>query len=203
MDGGRVLRALLSFIKPEDQATRMAAWMGRMVAISLGLYGLLFSEFMLVFFAFFIWLGATQESTAAAGRTLTHGMPVRAAMVTKFHTLDHGATVQDAADLLLATEQQDFPVLHGDEVVGLLDRNGLLRALASAGPDAYVAGVMDRDYLMIEPDADLSEILPLMSRVGHCALVMDGEHLAGLLTTDNLSEFLLLRRVGLEMAVVA
>ena len=41
MDGGRVLRALLCMIRPEDEATRIAAWMGRMLAISMGLYGLL------------------------------------------------------------------------------------------------------------------------------------------------------------------
>ena len=79
MDGGRLLRALLSFIRPKDEATRIAAWMGRAVAFSLGLYGLVGGQFMLVFFAFFIWVGAAQESAAAMGRTLTNGIPVRAA----------------------------------------------------------------------------------------------------------------------------
>ena len=51
MDGGRLLRALLTFMRPEDEATRIAAWMGRVVAFSLGLYGLVTGEFMLVFFA--------------------------------------------------------------------------------------------------------------------------------------------------------
>jgi Zn-dependent protease len=201
MDGGRLLRALLSFIRPEDEATRIAAWMGRAVAFSLGLYGLVGGEFMLVFFAFFIWVGAAQESAAAMGRTLTHGIPVRAAMITEFHRLDHGDTVRDAANLLLSTAQQDFPVLHADQVVGLLDRNLLLKALAAEGPEAYVAGVMDREYLAIEPGTDLAETLPLMARAGRCALVMDGSRLVGLLTTDNLSEFLLLRRFGMEPVV--
>ena len=198
MDGGRILRALLTYVRPEDEATRIAAWMGRMLAISMGLYGLLGAHFMLVFFSLFIYLGAAQESIAALGRTLTQGIPIRAAMVTEFHTLDHGNTIRDAANLLLSTAQQDFPVMHGDQVVGLLGRNLLLKALASEGPDAYVAGVMDRDFLALEPDADLSPVLPLMARAGRCALVMDGNRLAGLLTTDNLSEFLLLRRSGLE-----
>ncbi len=200
MDGGRLLRALLTFMRPEDEATRIAAWMGRVVAFSMGLYGLVTGEFMLVFFAFFIWLGAAQESAAATGRTLTNGIPVRAAMITEFHHLEHGDTVRDAANLLLSTSQQDFPVMHGEEVIGLLDRNRLLRALASEGPDAYVSGVMDRDFLALEPAADLAETLPLMAR-GRCALVQDGQHLVGLLTTDNLSEFLLLRRFGMEPVI--
>lgn len=200
MDGGRILRALLSYIRPEDEATRIAAWMGRMLAISMGLYGLLASQFMLVFFALFVYLGAAMEFAAALGRSLTHGVPVRAAMMTEFHTLEHGKTIKDAANMLLATSQQDFPIVHGDQVVGLLGRNLLLKALAAEGPDAYVAGVMDRDFLAIEPENDLAEVLPLMAQAGRCALVMDGEKLVGLLTTENLSEFLLLRRFGMEPA---
>ncbi len=201
MDGGRILRALLSLIRPEDQATRTAAWMGRMLAISMALYGLLAPQLMLVFFAFFIYLGAAQESAAAMGRTLTNGIPVRAAMMTQFHTLDHGNTIRDAANLMLSTSQQDFPVIHGDQVVGLLGRNLLLKSLAAEGPDAYVAGVMDREFLSLDPAADLASILPLMAQSGRCALVMDQAKLLGLLTTDNLSEFLLLRRFGMEPAV--
>jgi Zn-dependent protease/CBS domain-containing protein len=198
MDGGRILRALLSFVRPADEATRMAAWMGRALAISMGLYGLISAQFLLVFVAFFVYLGAAQEGVAAMGRQLTHGIPVRAAMITRFERLGHGDTVRDAANLLLATSQQDFPVMHGDQVIGLLGRNLLLKALAQEGPDAYVAGVMDRDYLTLDPSADLAEILPLMAQAGRCALVMDGDALVGLMTTENLAEFLMLRRVGME-----
>ena len=133
-----------------------------------------------MFFAFFIYLGAAQEGAAALGRTLTHGIPVRAAMITEFHTLGHGNTVRDAANLLLSTSQQDFPVMHGDQVVGLLGRNLLLKALAAEGPDAYVAGVMDREFLQLEPESDLAEVLPLMAQAGRCALVMDGTKTDGL-----------------------
>ena len=201
MDGGRLLRALLSYVRPENEATRTAAWMGRMLAISMGLYGLLASQFMVVFFALFIYLGAAQESVAALGRTLTRGIAIRAAMVTEIHTLEHGATVRDAANLLLSTSQQDFPVMHGNQVVGLLGRNLLIRGIAAEGPDAYVAGVMDRNYLELDPNEDLADILPLMAQAGRCALVIENGALLGLLTTDNLSEFLLLRRCGMEPVV--
>jgi Zn-dependent protease len=200
MDGGRVLRALIARYKPEDEATRMAAAAGRMLAIVMGLFGLLSAQFMLVFIAFFVYLGAAQEGAAAMGRVLTHGIPVRAAMVTDFRTLPHGSTIRDAANLLLATSQQDFPVMYGDRVMGLLPRNGLLRALASEGPDAYVSGAMNREFATVSPDMDLAAALPAMAQAGSCALVMDGDKLVGLLTTENLSEFLLLRRFGMQPA---
>lgn len=202
MDGGRVLRSVLSRFKTEQDATRIAAWCGRTLAFSMGLYGLLSMHFMLVFVAFFVYLGAAQEGAAAMGRSLTQGIPVRAAMVTEYRTLGHGNTVRDAANLLLATSQQDFPIVHGDRVIGLLGRNALLRAMASRGPDAYVAGVMDREYSRLSPDMDLSEVLPLMAQTGACALVMQDDLLLGLLTSENLSQFLLLRRFGMQPSEV-
>jgi len=199
MDGGRMLRAILSCFKPEAEATRIATWSGRMLAISMGLYGFIYMP-MLAFVAFFIYMGAASEGAASRGRSLTQGIPVRSAMITEYHTLNHGSTIRDAANLLLSTSQQDFPVMLGDQVIGLLGRNALLRGMALEGPDSYIAGFMDRDFPRVGPDKDLSEVLPLMPQSGACALVMQEDKLLGLLTSENLSKFLLLRSVGLQPA---
>ncbi len=195
MDGGRVLRSLLARWRPEDEATRISAATGQALAVALGLFGLLSANFLLVFVAMFVYLGAAQEGAVARGRILTVGFPARAAMVTDFRTLQHGDTIRDAGNLLLATSQQDFPVIHGGSVVGLLTRNLLVRAMLSQGPDAYVAGAMDRNFVRVPPDMDLSEAFAKMG--GSCALVMDGDNLLGMLTSENLSEFLLLRQISL------
>jgi Zn-dependent protease len=200
MDGGRILRAILSRFKTEEDSTRLAAWIGRMIAISLALYALFSGHYLLVFAAFFIYIGAAQEAAASLGRALTLGIPVRAAMVKEFHTLSHASTIREAIDMSLACSQQDFPVVHGGAISGILNRNALLHALASEGPDAYIVGVMDRQYISLTPDLDLSAALPVMARSGSCALVMKDEELVGLLTTENLSHFLALRRFGLEPA---
>jgi len=196
MDGGRILRSLVALRRPHHEATRVAAATGRWLAIGVGLYGMLSANFLLLFMALFVYLGAVQESAAATGRFLTQGIPVRAAMVTEFRTLTHGDTIRDAATLLLATSQQDFPVLHGGQVVGLLSRTALLKGLASEGPEAYVASAMDRDFVRLGPDQELARVLPTALRSGSCALVMEEDRLLGLLTAENLSEFLLLRRFG-------
>lgn len=202
MDGGRLLRSILSRRMPEDRATQIAARSGRFLAIGMGLYGLISMHFLVVFVAFFVYLGAAQESAAAIGRALTQGIPVRDAMVRRIHTLEHSNTIGDAARLLLETSQQDFPVLHGDQVTGLLGRAELLRAMAVEGSEAYVAGAMSRDFLRLDPNTDLSEILPQMAHAGACALVMEGDALVGMLTAENLSEYLLLRRFGMTPSSV-
>jgi Zn-dependent protease len=197
MDGGRMLRAVLSRLKSEYEATRIATWSGRMLAISMGLYGIIYFP-LLTIVAFFIYLGAANEGAASRGRSLTQGIPVRAAMMTEYRTLTHGATIREAANLLLSTSQQDFPVVLGDQVLGLLGRNALMRGMAQAGPEAYIAGYMVREYPSVPPDKDLAEILPLMAHSGACVLVMQDDRLLGLLSSENLSQFLLLRSVGLE-----
>ncbi len=196
MDGGRILRSLLALKRPEDEATRIAATAGRFLAAAVGLFGLLSANFMLVFVALFVYLGAAQEGAAITGRILTSGFPVRAAMITDFRTLSHGDTIRDAGNLLLSTSQHDFPVMHGDQVLGLLTRAALVRAMLTGGPEAYVAGAMDRNFLRIPPDLDLSEAMSRLSPAGTCALVMDGDRLLGLLTAENLSEFILLRQIS-------
>jgi Zn-dependent protease/CBS domain-containing protein len=197
MDGGRVLRSIVARFRTEDDATRIAARTGRIFAGFMGLYGLLSANFMLVFIAFFVYLGATQESSAVEGRSLTQGMPVRAAMITDFRTLSHGETIRDAANLLIATSQQDFPVVLGERVIGLLGRAALVKAMVTEGPDAYLSGVIDRQFVALAPDEDLAEALPKLAEAGACALVMDNDRLVGLLTAENVSEFLLLRRIGI------
>jgi len=198
MDGGRILRSLLMLFRPEEEATRIAASAGQALAAMLGLFGLLYSNFMVVFVAMFIYIGASQEGASVRGRLLTTGVPVRAAMITDFRALSHGDTIKDAGNLLLATSQNDFPVMHGDSVLGLLTRAALIRAMLTEGPEAYVASAMDRTPRRFSPDTPLSAVLADLSGPRTCVLVMEGEKLLGLLTSENVSAFILLRQVAMQ-----
>ncbi len=64
MDGGRVLRALLSMKKGHLRATQIAATIGKTLAVALGLYGFLHNP-VLVFTAVFVYYGAETERRAA------------------------------------------------------------------------------------------------------------------------------------------
>jgi Zn-dependent protease/CBS domain-containing protein len=196
MDGGRVLRAFLALHRPYEEATQIASSAGQMLAFLMGLAGLLNGNFLLVFVALFVYLGASQEGAAARGRLFTSGYPVSAAMITDYRTLQHGQTIRDAGNLLLATSQHDFPVMHGDSPIGLLTRANLVRAMLNEGPEAYVSGAMDRDFLRLSPDTPLSDAVARLSQPGSVALVMDSnDRLAGMLTPEHLGEFVLLRQL--------
>lgn len=196
MDGGRILRSLLARWRPEHEATRTAARIGMGMAAIMGLYGLLAGNFFLVFVAFFIYVGAMQERVASEQQALIGAEIVRPAMVTVFRTLNHGDSLREAANLLIATSQQDFPVMSGPVVAGLLTRQAILKAMAAEGPDAYVAGAMDRDYLQVSPTAKLGEVVQqIAAKQSSCALVFEDERLVGMLTSENVGEFLILREI--------
>jgi Zn-dependent protease len=74
MDGGRVLRALLALAVPHIQATRVAAGVGQVFAVGLGVIGLL-TNWMLVFVALFVFFAARQEAAAAEAEWMRSRWP--------------------------------------------------------------------------------------------------------------------------------
>jgi Zn-dependent protease/CBS domain-containing protein len=199
MDGGRVLRSLIARFTDETSATTIAARIGQLMAVLFGLYGLFNDNFILVIVAMFVWLGAGQEAAYYQTRSLLTGHRVREAMIREFHTLSVGNTLREAADALLAGSQQDFPIVHGGDIVGVLSRSALMRGMAAEGPDAYVAGAMDREFVQVLPEDDLETILGQAAQSGPI-LVMEGgvptvSALVGMLTQENLLEFLTLTQI--------
>ena len=197
MDGGRLLRAVLALRLSRARATAISSRIGKGIALLMGLYAIVAGAYGLIFIALFVYLGANQENTAVQQRSLLQNVPVRAAMIADYRSLTHGTTLKEASDQLLTTSQTDFPVVSGTAVVGLLSRHALLQGLAAEGPEAYVAGVMQRGYPTVSPDDDLGQLLADGRLTNEAALVMHGDILVGLLTPRNLAEFLTAREGGL------
>ncbi len=199
MDGGRVLRALLARVTTEASATAIAARIGQIIAIAFGVFAFYQSNLLWLFVAVFVYFGASQEAAAFHARTLVSGHRVREALLKDFRTLTAGTTLRAASDLLLAGSQQDFPIVNGEEVVGVLTRSALMRGIATNGWDGYVAGIMDRDFAVAHPDDDLESILNQGAFTGPImAMETDAggnEKLVGMLTQENLLEFLTLAQL--------
>ncbi len=196
MDGGRVLRALLGLKLPELRATQIAGAIGQAVALGMGFFGLLTGHLLLLVIALFVFVGAGHEVQASVGLSLVSGKSVAEAMLTNFRTLDSGASLNQAAEALLEGSQPAFPIVLGEQVLGVLTREGIVRGLASEGPQGYVAGQMDREYRRFSPDDPLDKVLEALSQTaGAPALVFDSEErLVGMITSENLAEFLMVRQ---------
>jgi Zn-dependent protease len=192
MDGGRVLRAVLAQRKEYTRATHVAANVGQGMAFLFGFAGL-FGNPMLLFIAFFVWIGAAQESSAVQMKSALGGIPVARAMLTDFHTLQPLESLDRAAALILAGSQQDFPVVDGGRVAGILTRVDLFAALSTQGRQTPVVEVMRRDFQVVD-STDMLE--GVMERLQACAChtlpVVHRGQLVGLLTMDNVGEFVMI-----------
>lgn len=193
MDGGRVLRALLAMRMDYVQATNVAAALGQGMAFLFGFLGLLFNPFLL-FIAFFVWIGAAQEASMVQIKSALGGIPVQRAMLTDFRTVSPDDPLERVVQLVLSGWQQDFPVMEGGRIAGVLTRNDLLNALAQQGMDRLVREVMQREFEVVDAAEMLENVLPrLQTCACHSMPVMRGDELVGLLTMDNIGEFMLIR----------
>lgn len=193
MDGGRVLRALLATRWDHLRATRAAAGIGQTLAFAFGLWGLFTNPF-LVFIALFVWIGATQEAAHVEMKSSLRGVPVKDAMIGDFRTISPDDDLSKAVEIILSGWQQDFPVVAKGRVVGLLTRSDLIAKLASVGLSARIREAMRKDFPVADPADSLEAVFSRLQESETRAVpILRGGQLLGLLTLDNLTEYLLIR----------
>jgi Zn-dependent protease len=194
MDGGRVLRALLAMRLDYVRATQIAANIGQGMAFVLGFFGL-FNNPSLLFIAFFVWIGASQEASMAQMKNSISGIPVTRAMMTDFQTLSQGDTLSRVVGLILSGTQHDFPVLDGNgRVIGILERGAFIASLSMDGQSTPVVSVMRHDLPIVDSHDMIETALIRLQESGAKTLpVMHAGQFVGLITAENITEFLMIR----------
>ncbi|HEY9527846.1 MAG TPA: site-2 protease family protein [Anaerolineales bacterium] len=193
MDGGRVLRALLAMRMDYVRATQIAANIGQGLAFVLGLFGLFNNPFLL-FIAFFVWIGASQEASMVQMRNTISGIPVTQAMQTRFDTLSPTDRLDRVVNLILAGSQQDFPVVEDGQFIGVLTRDDFIKALSQKGQDTPVTDVIRRNVPSVDSHEMVEMALMRLQESGAKTLpVMHRGRFVGLITSENITEFLMIR----------
>jgi len=191
MDGGRVLRALLSLRLGRRRATAIAANVGQAMGILFGIVGFFHNPF-LIFIGIFVYLGAQAEAGLVEMQSTLAGLRVRDAMMSRYRTLSSEDTLPKAVAELLAGSQHDFPVMEDGRPVGILRRNDLVKALSEGRRDATVAEAMCRDCEGVDQAALLQDAVESMgARKCSTVPVMADGRLVGLLTLENISEMIM------------
>jgi Zn-dependent protease len=190
MDGGRVLRALLATRREYGRATQTAATIGQGIAVLFGTIGLFYNPFLL-FIALFVWIGAAQEAGMAQMKSAFGGIPVQQAMISDFKKLDVNDSLKRAVELTLTGSQKDFPVVNDGRLEGVLTQTDLLKALADQENHPTVASAIQRNYVTVEYLDMLESALAKLNDCNcHTLPVMQEGNIVGLVTMDNLGEYL-------------
>jgi len=212
MDGGRVLRALFSRTMDIQQATQRAVSVAHALATLLVVLGMLLffkgghpDSYLLVALGCFLLIGAQVEERSALFQKVLETVHLEDVMLTDFATLSPADTLEDALDKAVHTLQDDFPVVRGSDMVGVISRAGILQALRAEG-NGYVQSVMNRIFEVSTRSETLaSAFQKLNSRNLSIIPVVEDQQLVGIVTLQNLmhsmallAESRKLRREALE-----
>jgi Zn-dependent protease len=191
MDGGRVLRALLGFRMSYAKATNIAAKLGQAVSFLFLIIGL-FSNPFLVIIAIFVYFGAFAENQMVQQGAQLKDHVVSEALLTEIHPLLAHTTLEHAIDYMLRGTEKDFIVMDTDKVCGMLLNADIIRN--ANNPNKMVSELMRSEFPVVSPKDGLLETLNTMRQNGLKFLpVTDNGKLVGAISTENISEFILLR----------
>ena len=193
MDGGRILRALFARQSDMVQATRRAVSIAHVLATLMVVVGMLLmfqgghpDSSWLIMLGFFLLIGAQFEERSAIFQSVLETVHLEDVMLTDFATLSPADTLEDALDKAVHTLQDDFPVVRGGDMVGVISKANILQALRAEG-NGYVQSVMNRIFEVSTRTESLATAFrKLNSRNLSIIPVVEDQQLVGIVTLQNL-----------------
>ena len=198
LDAGRILRGAMSRTRGIAQATRAVSGLSQgfgllAMVVGLALLAVPNSGFSgalspwLVMGGFFIFVGAQLEDQGVMFQSVVETVLMRDVMLTEFSTLSPSDTLSDALYKAIHSLQDEFPVVRGANLVGVVSKQSILAALRSDG-NGYVQSVMARTFQVARPEDSLGLMIRRIAG-GRMALVpvaVNGR-IVGIVTWQNLS----------------
>lgn len=184
MDCGRVLRAVFSRSMDPMSATRRAVSIGRGFAFAFmlaGWWNLWFSEI-----GVFLFIAAQIEDRSAVFRSVLETVQLGDIMLTDFAMLSPADTLEDALEKAVHCLQDDFPVIRGGDMVGVVSKQKILQTLRREG-NGYVQAVMNRIFDVAQKTESLSSAFRKLSARNLSIIpVVENQQLVGIVTLQNL-----------------
>ncbi|HKF22041.1 MAG TPA: site-2 protease family protein [Candidatus Angelobacter sp.] len=184
LDAGRVLRDWLAQRMDYNRATRRAVNLGHLIAGALILAGMASEWLMLAGFVLFM---ATQmEERTAMFHSVAETVQMEDIMLTHFSTLSPADTLEDALSKAVHSLQDDFPVVSGSDLVGVINRQTIVERLRREG-NGYVQGAMNKAFEIAARTESLASAFRKLTARGLTLIpVVDQERLVGIVTLQNL-----------------
>jgi Zn-dependent protease/predicted transcriptional regulator len=193
MNGGRILKALLSLKFERHVATKIAARIGQFLAMGFILLGFFFNPF-LIFIGLFVIMGAQMESEYADSKYSLKRNKVRDVTMKQYNTIDAAEPIKTAVNLLLDSQSKIFLITENNKQVGTLNRNQIIKALSAKGEDIIISSAMDRKLIYLEAETLLENNIEFIyGNKTNLILVTENNELLGTVDTENLLEFIMIK----------
>jgi Zn-dependent protease/CBS domain-containing protein len=185
LDGGRIARAYFSRRMDVASATRRAVSISNAIAMVLIFAGL-FTDNWLTMVGVIVFSAAQLEERALVFQSVLDNVRLEEVMLTDFATLSPADTLEDALEKAVHSLQDDFPVVRGMDMVGVISKQRILDALRAEG-NGYVQAVMNKIFdVSLRNDSLGSAFRKLTARSSSIIPVVEDQRLIGIVTLQNL-----------------
>jgi CBS domain-containing protein/Zn-dependent protease len=187
LDCGRIVRSNFTRTHGAGPATRAATGLGQLIALGAMVGGWLLHSPWLVIAGFFIMIGAQIEDQGVFFQSVVDTVRMREVMLTDFATLSPSDTLADALSRCVHSLQEDFPVVRGPQLVGIVSRQRILDALRNEG-NGYVQSVMSRAFQVARPEDTLGATIRRITAGRGLSLipVTESGRVVGIVSVQNL-----------------
>jgi CBS domain-containing protein/Zn-dependent protease len=187
LDFGRLLRGSFARNHGFSPAGRAATGIGQLLALAAMIGGMLLHSPWLIIAGFFIMIGAQIEDQGVFFQSVVDTVRMREVMLTDFATLSPSDTLADALYRCVHSLQEDFPVVRGPELVGIVSRQRIVDALRSDG-NGYVQSVMSRAFQVARPEDTLGTTIRRISAGHGLSLIpiTESGRVVGIVSVQNL-----------------
>jgi len=187
LDTGRLLRTSLARTHGPTPASRALAGLGQLLALGAIFVGFFLRDPILPAAGFFIFIGAQLEDQGIFFQSVVDTVQMREVMLTDFATLSPSDTLADALIRCVHSLQEDFPVVRGSQLVGIVNRQRIVETLRMDG-NGYIQGVMSRSFQVAKPEDTLGAIIRRITAGRGLTLipVAEGEKIVGMVSVQNL-----------------
>ncbi|MHC3436621.1 site-2 protease family protein [Natrialbaceae archaeon A-gly3] len=192
MDGGRVLRALLSRGLPYVTATRIAARVGMIFALLFAVVGILGWNPVLVLVALFVYVAATTESRAVVLDDLLSGVTAADVMDAPVRSIAADATVAEFTNRMFRERRSEYVVVDDGDVLGYVTLSAVGRIDREDFETTTVREITDTEVASVEPTTSAFDVLVSMGRAP-LVVVVDDEPV-GVVSRRDLGRMMQLRR---------
>lgn len=188
MDGGRVFRAVLSFVVGRLRATKIASVVGQIAALGLVIWAIQLNHPILAVIGLLVFFGAGQERYAARTGALLAELRAGEVCDPNAVVVAPDDTIGTIVDHLLRGSQSHFAVMHGGELLGTISRDDVSVIVGRVGVHAPATAAMRRELNVVEASVPLDEVRArLMETNGRPIVVMGPDGPLGLLGLEDVS----------------
>jgi CBS domain-containing protein/Zn-dependent protease len=187
LDCGRLLRGSFARKHGFEPTGRAASGVGQALALIAMVGGMFLHNYWLIIAGFFIMIGAQIEDQGVFFQSVVDTVRMREVMLTDFATLSPSDTLADALGRCVHSLQEDFPVVRGPQLVGIVSRQRIVDALRNDG-NGYVQSVMSRAFQVARPEDTLGTTIRRLTAGHGLALIPVAEsgRVVGIVSVQNL-----------------